>query len=288
MDPAGHLAGRIHSGLSSASVTTLLLVHAHPDDECIATGGVILSAHRDGVRVVLLTATRGEEGDIHNMDEVEVRPRLGEVRTEELMRACEILGVDRQAFLGYRDSGGRGAASNQDPRSFHSAPLHDAAERVALYLREERPDVVVTYTPDGTYWHPDHVQAHQTTLASLDLVAAEGWNPAKLYLHAVPRRSVEDIERRARDAGMELPTEVGQIVGIPEDQITTEVDVSDFLEQKRAAFHAHLSQYEPDSPFSTIAAQIFEATLGTERFILARGTLGEPRLERSLFAGLES
>ena len=82
-----------------------------------------------------------------------------------------------------------------------------------------------------------------------------------------------------------FPIEVGQIVGIPDDEITTDVDVSAFLEQKRAAFHAHLSQYEPDSPFSTIAAQIFEATLGTERFILARGALGEPRPERSLFAG---
>jgi LmbE family N-acetylglucosaminyl deacetylase len=269
-------------------MTTMLLVHAHPDDECIATGGVILRAHRDGIRVVLLTATRGEEGDIHNMDEAEIRPRLGEVRTEELRRSCEILGVDRQAILGYRDSGGRGTPSNRDPRSFHSAPLHQAAQRVAVYLREERPDVVVTYTSDGTYWHPDHVKAHQTTLASLDLLQAEGWTPAKLYLHAIPRRSVEKIERRARDAGLELPKEVGQIVGIPEDQITTEVDVSDFLEEKRAAFHAHLSQYEPDSPFSTMAAQIFEATLGTEHFILARGTLGEPRLERSLFAGLES
>jgi len=74
-------------------MTTLLLVHAHPDDECIATGGVILRAHDDRVRVVLLTATRGEEGDIHNMDADSVRPRLGEVRTAELMRSCEILGV---------------------------------------------------------------------------------------------------------------------------------------------------------------------------------------------------
>ena len=86
-------------------MTTLLLVHAHPDDECIATGGVMLRAHHDGIRVVLITATRGEEGDIHNMDAEVVRPRLGEVRTEELMRSCAILGVDRQEFLGYRDSG---------------------------------------------------------------------------------------------------------------------------------------------------------------------------------------
>jgi LmbE family N-acetylglucosaminyl deacetylase len=267
-------------------MTTLLLVHAHPDDECIATGGVMLRARHDDIRVVLLTATRGEEGDIHNMDEATVRPRLGEVRTAELMRSCEILGVDRHEFLGYRDSGMAGAPSNHDPRSFHAAPLHEAAERVAAVLREERPDVVVTYTPDGTYWHPDHVKAHRTTLAALDLVGAEGWSPAKFYLHAVPRSAVEQIERRALESGVELPIEVGQIVGIPEEEITTIVDVSAFLEHKRAAFLAHLSQYEPDSPFSTIAAQIFEATLGTERFILARGALGEPAPEPSLFAGL--
>jgi LmbE family N-acetylglucosaminyl deacetylase len=267
-------------------MTTILLVHAHPDDECIATGGVMARAHHDGVRVVLLTATRGEEGDIHNMDAAAVRPRLGEVRTAELMRSCEILGVDRQEFLGYRDSGMAGSASNQDPRSFHATPLDEAAARVAGYLREERPDVVVTYTPDGTYWHPDHVKAHQATFAALDLLRAEGWEPSKAYTHAVPRSAVEQIELRARETGATLPIEVGQIVGIPDTDITTVVDVSAFLGQKRAAFLSHLSQYEPDSPFSTIAAQIFEATLGTERFILARGSLGEGSPESDLFAGL--
>jgi LmbE family N-acetylglucosaminyl deacetylase len=268
-------------------MTTLLLVHAHPDDECIATGGVMLRAHHDGIRVVLLTATRGEEGDIHNMDAAAVRPRLGEVRTEELMRSITILGVDRHEFLGYRDSGMAGAPSNDDPRAFHAAPLDEAAERVAKVLREERPDVVVTYTPDGTYWHPDHVKAHLATFAALDLTHAEGWSPAKAYMHAVPRSAVLQIERWARESGAELPIEVGQIVGIPDDDITTDVDVSAFLEEKRAAFHAHVSQYEPDSPFSTIAAQIFEATFGMERYILARGALGEPRPETSLFAGLQ-
>src|SRR6202035_2401296 len=116
-------------------MSTLLLVHAHPDDECIATGGVMLRAHHDGVRVVLLTATRGEEGDIHNMDAAAVRPRLGEVRTAELMRSCEILGVDRQEFLGYRDSGMTGSPSNGDRRAFHTAPLAEAAQRVASVLR---------------------------------------------------------------------------------------------------------------------------------------------------------
>ena len=140
------------------------------------------------------------------MDAAAVRPRLGEVRTEELRRSCAILGVDRQEFLGYRDSGMAGAPSNNDPRAFHAAPLDEAARRVATVMREERPDVVVTYTADGTYWHPDHVKAHSTTVAALDLLRDEGWSPAKFYMHAVPRSAVEGIERRARDAGLGCPS----------------------------------------------------------------------------------
>src|SRR5262249_44856817 len=172
-------------------------------EEAIATGGVMLRAQEDGHRVVLVTATRGEEGEIHNMDEAEIRPRLGEVRTEELRRAGEILCVDRQAFLDYRDSGMAGTPGNQDPRSFHMAPRAEAAERLAVLLREERPDVVVTYTPDGTYGHPDHIKANHTTVAALDLLEREGWRPAKLYLSAIPRRQMREFMERARAAGAE-------------------------------------------------------------------------------------
>jgi N-acetyl-1-D-myo-inositol-2-amino-2-deoxy-alpha-D-glucopyranoside deacetylase len=267
-------------------MATLLLVHAHPDDEAIATGGVMLRAHRTGHRVVLVTATRGEEGEIHNMDEASVRPRLGEVRTEELRRACEILDVDRQEFLGYRDSGMAGTPSNDDERSFHMAPLADAAERLAVLLREERPDVVVTYTSDGTYGHPDHIKAHHTTIAALDLLEQEGWEPAKLYLQAVPRSFMERMAERAREAGMDVPETAMRIMGIPDEEITTAVDVRDLVPEKRAAFAAHVSQNDPKSPFQNMAEQIFVAAFGTEHFVLARGTLGEPRPEHSLFVGI--
>ena len=82
---------------------TLLLVHAHPDDEAISTGGAMLKARADGHRVVLVTATRGEVGEIYNMDEAATRPRLGEVRAAELEHAARILGVNRAEFLDYRD-----------------------------------------------------------------------------------------------------------------------------------------------------------------------------------------
>jgi len=267
-------------------MATLLLVHAHPDDESVATGGVMLRAHQDGHRVVLVTATRGEEGEIHNMDEAATRPRLAEVRTEELRRSAEILGVDRREFLGYRDSGMAGTPSNEDPASFHVAPLHETAERLATLLREERPDVVVTYTPDGTYGHPDHIKAHHRTVAALGLLEREGWQPAKLYLHAIPRSFMKAMMERAREAGIDMSGTAIRIEGIPDEEITTAVDVRDLIDAKRASFAAHVSQNNPDSPFATLAAAIYEAAFGTERFVLARGALGEERPERSLFSGI--
>src|SRR2546429_4620304 len=126
-------------------MATLLLVHAHPDDESISTGGAMMKAKAHGHRVVLVTATRGEAGEIYNMDEAASRPRLGEIRTEELKAASEILGIDRQEFLGYRDSDMVDTADNKDPHSFHQAKLEEAAGKLPVLHREERPDVGVTY-----------------------------------------------------------------------------------------------------------------------------------------------
>src|SRR3982074_1964925 len=136
---------------------TLMLVHAHPDDEAISTGGAMMKAKAHGHRVVLVTATRGEAGEIYNMDEAASRPRLGEIRTDELKAAGEILGVDRIEFLGYRDSGMVDTADNKDPHSFHQARLYEAAAKLAGLMRDERPDVVVTYAADAAYEHPAHI-----------------------------------------------------------------------------------------------------------------------------------
>lgn len=220
------------------------------------------------------------------MDEAASRPRLGEIRTEELLAACTILGVDRQEFLGYRNSGSSGAPSNAHPQSFDRAPLGEAAARVAVILRSERPEVVVTYTSDGTYRHPDHRKAHETTMAALDTLAGEGWAPIKLYLNAVPRRFVCGIVAVARDAGIALPGELGQAEGVPDGEITTEVDVCDVLDLKLAACVSHLSQMHPGLALAALAAELFEAAFGIERYVLARGVPLRDRPERSLFAGV--
>src|SRR5262245_21397824 len=96
---------------------TLMAVHAHPDDECIGTGGVLSRYSTEGVRTVLVTATRGEEGEIVDpeMNSAEVRLKLGDVRVEELRCACMHLGVPEFYLLGYRDSGMADTPANTHP-----------------------------------------------------------------------------------------------------------------------------------------------------------------------------
>ena len=108
---------------------TLLLVHAHPDDESASTGGAIMKAKANGHRVVLITATGGEASEIHNMDEVTSRPRLAEIRAAELQAAAKILWIDRLELLGYRDSGMAGIADNDT-----AAPSSSSAKDALMTL----------------------------------------------------------------------------------------------------------------------------------------------------------
>jgi len=263
---------------------TLLLVHAHPDDESISTGGAMMKAKEDGHRVVLVTGTRGEAGEIYNMDEASTRPRLGEVRTKELESAARILGVDRVEFLNYRDSGMVGTPENDDPRSFHQAPLDEAAAKLAAILREERPDVVVTYDSDGTYGHPDHIKAHHVTNAALDVLDQEGWRPGKVYYTAIPRSLMEQFMQQVPEEDRRNDTI--QIIGTPDELVTTRLDVSDYVDRKREAFAAHVTQNDPNSWFTTMADQLYRLAFGTEYYQLARGKPGSELPEPDLFVGI--
>jgi N-acetyl-1-D-myo-inositol-2-amino-2-deoxy-alpha-D-glucopyranoside deacetylase len=245
---------------------SLLLVHAHPDDESIITGGLILRAREAGDRVIVVTCTGGEEGEVHNLDQA-VRPRLAEVRERELRAACAILGVDRLELLGYRDSGMAGSPANDHPDSFHRASLDEVAGRLVLLLWAEQPDAVVTYGPDGTYGHPDHVKAHQATAAALDVLRREGWSPARTLWHAVPRSSVERLDGLAHPAM--------RSVGTPDGEITTRVDVRTVLARKRAAVAAHVSQNPPDL-LTAMTGQVLEAMGGFEHFVSAGGRESRP------------
>src|SRR6202158_5326965 len=197
-------------------MATLLLVFAHPDDEGLSSGAM-MKAKADGHRVLLVTATRGEVGEIYNMDEASSRPRLGEIRTEELKVAGEILGVDRIEFLGYRDSGMVDTADNKDPRSFHQAPMEDAAAKLAVVIRDERPDVVVTYAEDGVYGHPDHIKAHYVTNAALDLLEREAWAATKPYYTAIPRSMMQEFMKQMPAEAQQQQNSNMRIEGTPDE-----------------------------------------------------------------------
>jgi N-acetyl-1-D-myo-inositol-2-amino-2-deoxy-alpha-D-glucopyranoside deacetylase len=148
--------------------------------------------------------------------------------------------------------------------------------------------VVVTYGADGIYGHPDHVKAHEVTIAALDLMQdLEGWSPAKAYFAAVPRSGLEAMRKMAEEAGMEgFGDDSMTLVGIPDEIITTRVDVTEYIDRKRRSFAAHVSQNDPNSPFATMQDSIYRMAFGTEHYVLARGALGADR-ESDLFEGLD-
>ena len=155
----------------------LLTVHAHPDDESSKGAGTVARYHDDGVRTVLVCCTGGEAGDILNpaMDREEVRADIAAVRQAELDKAAAIIGYDEVEMLGYRDSGMPDSEANANPECFAQAPFEEAVDRLAVILRRERPQVVVTYGDEqGGYPHPDHLRVHDITQPAIDRAADPG------------------------------------------------------------------------------------------------------------------
>src|SRR4030081_3419139 len=131
---------------------TLIAVHAHPDDECLGTGGILARYAAEGARTVLVTCTDGAVGEISD-PALATPENLAEVRSRELDESVRILDISRSARLGYRDSGMAGTADNQHPASFQQANFDEALGRVVHLVREERPQVIVTYDENGGYGH---------------------------------------------------------------------------------------------------------------------------------------
>ncbi|MFM7598212.1 MAG: PIG-L deacetylase family protein, partial [Actinomycetota bacterium] len=140
------------------SVTTLVFVHAHPDDEALLTSGTMARAAAEGQRVVLVVATDGAAG----LTSSAYREGLADIRREEVEESARHLGVSRVVHLGYADSGLAGDA----PSGFASASLDEVSERIRGILSEESADVVVGYDPSGGYGHPDHVRVHESVRAA--------------------------------------------------------------------------------------------------------------------------
>ncbi|HEV7665277.1 MAG TPA: N-acetyl-1-D-myo-inositol-2-amino-2-deoxy-alpha-D-glucopyranoside deacetylase [Chloroflexota bacterium] len=280
---------------------SLLAVHAHPDDECIGTGGILARYAAEGVRTILVTCTDGAVGEISD-PALATPDNLAEVRARELDASVVILGVRRLVKLGYRDSGMAGTADNNHPASFQQANLDEAIERVVEVIRTEHPQVVVTYDERGGYGHPDHIRAHQVAVAAFEAAgdpqrypsAGPVWAPAKLYYAVFPRSAMQTFGERLRAAGIETPfdtpAEGGDVepsetpFGVSDDRVTTTVDVSAYVADKRAALVSHATQMGPEQFFMRLPQPLFAEAFGRETFQRVAGPGDTP--EDDLFSGL--
>lgn len=296
---------------------TLLTVHAHPDDETISTGGVMARYARVGVRVVCVTCTWGENGEIvvPELDTPENHARLGEIRKDELAAALAALGPIESRVLGYRDSGMMGLPENDDARAFWQADVDEAAGRLVRIVREVRPEVVVGYNDFGGYGHPDHIRAAQ--IAKLAFARAgdpaaypeqledglQPFAPVKLYesmiladrrqqlAKALDERGIEsawtpkadetDQERAERESWFAK-------MAVAQGPLTTRVDVSAWLEAKRDALAAHVTQISATNPFFALPPDVWRELGPTEDFTLRETHVGVRIPEDDLFEGLRA
>jgi LmbE family N-acetylglucosaminyl deacetylase len=252
---------------------TLVCFHAHPDDEVIGTGGVMAKASAEGHRVVLVTATRGEHGEIQP-GVLEPGEPLWERRVRELEEAAGLLGVQRHEFLGYVDSGMMGTPTNDDPASFWKADVEEAAGRLATILGEERADAFTVYDDNGGYGHPDHIQVHRVGLRAAEVAGVEHVYEATIdrdrmrsQLEEVAAGTAPVTSPELVEMARAMLAEGGPNMGSPASAITTRVDVTPWLGLKRAALAVHASQVGPESWFLSMPEEAFGLAFGTECFI---------------------
>jgi len=269
---------------------TLMAVHAHPDDEASGTGGVLARYAAEGIRTVLVTCTDGGCGDgaggAKPGEPGHDPAAVVATRRAELEASCRFLKVSDLELLGYADSGMMGWPQNSAPGSFWTTPVAEGAERLAKLMRHYRPDVVVTYDENGFYGHPDHIQAHRITMAAVELTGL----PAKVYWTTMPHSAMVEFGRIMAELGMDVPepepsAEEALPMGLPDEAITTWVDVTSFGESKYEALAAHASQGD-NIFFLGMGVERFTQLMGTETFLRVHDTTGAPLPETDLFAGL--
>lgn len=283
-----------------AEPLTIMIVHAHPDDECISTGGILARYSAEGARTVLVTCTLGEEGEIvvPEMDTPENHARLAEIRIEELREAVAHLGITDLQILPYRDSGMMGTPSNENPESFWKADLDEAIGRLVRLVRQYRPQVLMSYNEEGGYGHPDHINAHKITVAAFDAAgdpatypdAGEPWTPLKLYYTSFRRGQWLKAWAIMKERGLKTPLDdenfdAARFVDDPRN--TTTVDVGAYLPQKLAALRAHRTQIRADWMWLAVPDDLRDELFAHEHFIRIASRVPVPEGEEDdVFAGL--
>ena len=283
----------------------LMAVHAHPDDES-SKGAATMARYADeGARVLVVTLTGGERGDILNpaMDLPEVHGRIHEIRIDEMAKAAEVLGVE-QLWLGFVDSGlPEGDPPPPLPEGcFALEPLEVPTEALVRVVREFKPHVMTTYDENGGYPHPDHIRCHEVSVAAYEAAgdyrlfpdAGAPWNVAKLYYnHGFLRQRMQVLQDEFAKHGQEGPFAKWLEKWDPDDdllskRVTTRIECSKYFAQRDEALLAHATQIDPKSFFFTTPMEWQQRLWPTEEFELARSRVPVQLPETDLFAGIKT
>ncbi len=264
------------------STFTLLAVFAHPDDEAFGTGGTLAKYAAEGCDVYLVTATRGEAGQIA-LPELATPANLPAVRERELRCACQTYGIYPPIFLDYLDG--------QLP-IVHQG---QAVGKLVTLIRQLRPQVIITFGPEGIYGHYDHLAVHRWAAAAYELAADPDCFPerdacqphqvSKLYYRVMPQEMLDAWNPEGRPAAVMMDGVPFPFVGYPASEISTVIDIGDHVEQKRQGILCHASQVGDASRYATAPEEVLaDRWFRQETFRLARSTVGLPDgVESDLF-----
>jgi len=275
----------------------LLVVMAHPDDETFGTGGTLAYYASKGVEVHLICATRGEVGDV-DPELLVGFDSVADLRESELRCAAETLGITQVHMLDYRDSGMPGSIDNFHVQALAAAPLEQVAGEIVSYIRELKPEVVITFDPIGGYYHPDHIAIQKATVKAF-YAAADGaqypdglapFQSAKLYFHTFPKGFMKAALFFLRLFGKD-PTKFGKngdinLVPIAEASfpINAKVDYRSVLEKRNKASACHASQ--GGVQMAGGAMNLMRKIFGVSDQFMRAYPAPAKQIERDLFEGI--
>jgi LmbE family N-acetylglucosaminyl deacetylase len=270
LTPDGHVLGRV----------ALLAVFAHPDDESYLCGGTLARYAASGRPVALLCATRGEAGEIAD-GSLASPETLAAVREAELRAAAAALGLAAVQVLDFRDG------------TLAGVPFPEGVEQLGSALAAAQPEVVLSFGPEGVYGHPDHVAIHRWTKEAFHVYRStlpEGKPPPRLYYVAPPRSWYRAVSERCRGRG--VPDRYGprlDVLGVPDELMTTRVATGPHASARLAAIRAHRTQLPTDHPFATLAEDDLHELMAVEYFTRAWPPLRPDGIqEDDLFAAVET
>jgi LmbE family N-acetylglucosaminyl deacetylase len=260
----------------------MMCVLAHPDDESMGTGSTIAKYSSEGIETYLVTATRGEKGWGGDESDYPGLVQFGKLRQAELIAAAQVLGIRQVYFLDYIDG------------ELDQVTFCEAIQKICNLLRLVRPQVVVTFGPDGAYGHPDHIAISQFTTAALVCAADPECNSnhlpphcvSKLYFMTDTRQLWADVEATIGEIHMLVDGTLRKPVLWDDWAITARISAGEHWRTALKAVCCHQSQIT-DYHLDQLSEDKQRLLWGDRTYYRAMSLVNGGRiLETDLFAGL--